>query len=199
MNTNTVAELTNHEQHADSMDVFGFWLYLMTDCVLFASLFAVYVVLHHVGAYGPSLKPFIDLGYVLIETFMLLGSNLTFGLAMLFAYRKKPKVVQTLLVATFLLGAIFVGMEVTEFHHLAHAGYSWRTSGAASAFFVLVGTHGLHVTFGLLWIALTCIQIPFMRLGRTMSRRLIYLGLFWNFLDVVWIFVYSIVYLMGAI
>lgn len=198
MSTDHAAELV-HQEHADSMDVFGFWLYIMTDCVLFASLFAVYVVLHHPGAYGPALKPLIDLKYVLIETFTLLASNLTFGIAMLFSYKNKVFPVQLFLALTFLFGAAFVGMEVNEFHHLVQEGYSWKTSGAASAFFTLVGTHGLHVAFGLLWILVTCMQIPFLGLKRTMKRRLVYLGLFWNFLDVVWIFVFSIVYLMGAI
>jgi cytochrome o ubiquinol oxidase subunit 3 len=90
-------------------------------------------------------------------------------------------------------------MEVYEFHHLASIGYRWDVSGSASAFFVLVGTHGLHVTIGLIWILFTTVQLSCMGLGRTLKRRLTYLGLFWNFLDIVWIFVFSLVYLMGAL
>ena len=102
------------------------------------------------------------------------------------------------LILTFLLGAGFVGMEINEFVHLAHEGYQWTISGAASSFFVLVGTHGLHVSIGLLWILVMIIQVPYFGLNKMTHRRLTYLGMFWNFLDIVWIFLFTIVYLMGA-
>lgn len=193
------AEIAAHHHHdADSTDVLGFWLYIMTDCLLFATLFAVYIVLHHPHAFGPSLKEHIDLRYVMGETFFLLGSNLTFGLAAIASYKHKTSQVVLWMILTFILGAGFVAMEVHEFVNLVHEGYSWHVSGSASAFFTLVGTHGLHVSFGLLWIATMTIQ--FMRYGcnKTMLRRMTYLGMFWNFLDIVWIFLFTIVYLMGA-
>lgn len=192
------AELTAHHQETDSTDVFGFWLYIMTDCILFASLFATYLVLHHPGALGPALKPYIQLPYVLGETFFLLASNLAFGLAILGLYKNKLKTVQAWLTITFLLGAGFVTMEINEFIHLVHEGYSWHVSGAASAFFTLVGTHGFHVSIGLFWILVMMIQLPIMKIGKLTKKRMTYLGLFWNFLDIVWIFVFTIVYLMGA-
>ena len=188
-----------HEAQADSNDVLGFWLYIMTDCILFASLFATYFVLHHPNAYGPALKPLIDLKYVLVETGFLLASNFSFGMSILSSYRDNRRAVIGFLMLTFMLGACFVGMEVYEFLHLAREGYNPTVSGAASAFFTLVGTHGLHVSFGLLWIAIMIIQLPIMGLNRITKKRLTYLGLFWNFLDIVWIFVFTFVYLMGAL
>ena len=195
------ASATDHHHHSDTMDVFGFWLYIMTDCILFASLFATFVVLHHPhpGAVGPDLKPLIDLPYVLWETFFLLASNFTYCLAIFGINKNKLPPVIFWLILTFILGAGFVVMEVKEFIHLSAEGYSWHTSGAASAFFTLVGTHGFHVSMGLLWILIMIIQLPIFKINRDTGRRMIYLGLFWNFLDIIWIFLFTIVYLMGAI
>ena len=198
MSADSHAEHLHHQNEMDSTDVFGFWLYIMTDCVLFASLFAAFLVLHHPGVYGPNFKHFIELPYVLGETFFLLASNFTFGLAILALYRNKANVVRAFLALTFLLGAGFVFMEVAEFVKLAHEGYSWHTSGGASAFFVLVGTHGFHVSMGLLWILITILQLPKLGINHISKRRMTYLGLFWNFLDIVWIFLFTLVYLMGA-
>ena len=103
------------------------------------------------------------------------------------------------LALTFIFGLCFVGMELNEFIHLVKEGYSWTTSGSASAFFTLVATHGLHVSFGLLWIFVLIFQISKMGLNRSLHRRLTYLGLFWNFLDIVWIFLFTIVYLIGVL
>lgn len=204
----------HHEEHhhdTDAIDVFGFWLYIMTDCVLFGTLFAAFLVLHKPDTaammmampgmamnHVRTLKEFIDLYYVLGETFFLLASNFTFCLAMLNLYKERMFKVQMWLVITFLLGASFVFMEVREFIHLAGEGYSWTYNAQASSFFTLVGTHGLHVTFGLLWILLMIFQLPVMKINHITKRRMTYLGLFWNFLDIVWIFVFTVVYLMGA-
>ncbi len=188
-----------HQNEADSIDVFGFWIYIMTDCVLFGSLFAAFVVLHYPGAYGPSLTPHIDLPYVLGETFFLLASNLTFGLAILSMYKQKLSRVRLWLILTFILGLGFVAMEVNEFIMLFHEGYSWTDSASASAFFTLVGTHGLHVSFGLLWILVIIFQLSKLGICATSKRRLTYLGMFWNFLDIVWIFLFTVVYLKGVV
>lgn len=192
------AEHLHHQNEMDSTDVFGFWLYIMTDCILFASLFAVFVVLHHPGAYGPVFKKFIELPYVLGETFLLLGSNFAFGLSILALYKKKINWTRIFLALTFVLGAGFVAMEINEFILLAHEGYRWSSSGGASAFFVLVGTHGFHVSMGLLWIAIMILQLPKLKGSHIAKRRMAYLGMFWNFLDIVWIFLFTLVYLMGA-
>lgn len=190
--------IADHHHDTDGTDVFGFWLYIMTDCVLFGCLFATFLVLNHTDAPVAQLKSYINLHDILIETFLLLTSNFTFGLAVLSLYANKLIKTQFWLALTFLFGAGFVTMEVTEFIKLAHEGFRWDLSGQASAFFTLVGTHGLHVSFGLLWILLMIIQLPILKITSIAKRRITYLGLFWNFLDIVWIFVFTIVYLMGA-
>lgn len=196
MSTNIIV---NQHNNLDETDVFGFWLYIMTDCLLFATLFATYLVLHHPGAVGPSLKQHINLSYVLGETFFLLASNFTFGLVILSLNRSKLALVQFWLILTLIFGLGFVFMEVNEFIKLVNEGYTWSISGAASAFFVLVGTHGFHVSVGLLWILIMIFQLPIMKVNAITKKRLTYLGLFWNFLDIVWIFLFTIVYLQGAI
>ena len=188
-----------HHHDSDPTDVFGFWMYILTDCILFGCLFATFLVLNNPGHPGPALKNYVNLHDVLIETFLLLVSNLTFCLAILNLYKDKLYKVQLWLAMTFLLGAGFITMELIEFIHLANEGFRWDVSGAISSFFTLVGTHGLHVSFGLLWIIVMIIQLPLIKLNHIKRRRMIYLGLFWNFLDIVWIFVFTIVYLMGAI
>lgn len=181
------------------MDVFGFWLYIMTDCILFASLFTTFIVLHYQGAIGPALKPLINLPYVLLETFFLLASNFTYCLVIFGINKNKLSPVIFWLILTFILGTGFVFMEVKEFIYLSAKGYNWDISGAASAFFTLVGTHGFHVLIGLLWILIIIIQLLIFKINMDTGRRIIYLGLFWNFLDIIWIFIFTIVYLMGAI
>lgn len=190
--------INEHHHDTDAIDVFGFWLYIMTDCILFSCLFATFVVLHLPGAPGPDLKNYLDLTSVLIETFLLLASNFTFCLAMLSLYQDNILRVQFWLVMSFILGASFIYMELAEFADLAHEGYKWDVSGKASSFFTLVGTHGLHVSCGLIWILLMIIQLPLLKNKSIARRRMTYLGLFWNFLDIVWIFVFTIVYLTGA-
>jgi cytochrome o ubiquinol oxidase subunit 3 len=197
---NNVTAIANvHVHDSDATDVFGFWLYILTDCVLFGCLFATFLVLNNPGYPGPILKNYVNLHDVLIETFLLLVSNFTFCLAILNLYKDKALKVQLWLGITFLLGAGFIAMELSEFIHMAQEGFRWDVSGAISSFFALVGTHGLHVAFGLLWILVLVIQLPLIKENHVKRRRMTYLGLFWNFLDIVWIFVFTIVYLMGAI
>lgn len=183
----------------DATDVLGFWLYIMTDCVLFGCLFATFLVLNSPNMHTASLKQYIDLPYVLAETFFLLASNFTFCLAALNMFQNKLQRVVMWLFITFLLGASFVAMELREFYRLANDGFRWDVSGQASGFFTLVGTHGLHVSIGLCWILLMMVQLSKMKINHVTVRRMTYLGLFWNFLDIVWIFVFTIVYLLGAI
>lgn len=197
MNHAVTAEAHHHD--GPGTDVFGFWLYILTDCVLFGSLFATFIVLNHPGAYGPALKEFIDLPYVLKETFLLLGSNFTFGLAIMAHSRRKISLANLFLLLTIILGAGFVIMEVNEFIHFIHEGYGWQVSGAASAFYGLVATHGLHVSIGLLWIVIMMIQLLTIDDHSLNEKRFIMLGIFWNFLDIVWIFVFTTVYLQGAL
>lgn len=197
--TDTLVAEDEHHLEGDEIDVFGFWLYIMTDVILFACLFTTFLVLNSPMAHGQSLKQFIELDYVLVETFFLLASNFTFSLAMLNLYHLKLHLVQIWLGITFILGASFVCMEIAEFIKLAHEGFRWDYSAQASAFFTLVGTHGLHVSIGLLWILIMIVQLPLLSINHITQKRMTYLGMFWNFLDIVWIFVFTIVYLMEVI
>lgn len=176
----------------------GFWIYLMTDCILFASLFATYIVLRGNTYGGPSGADIFDMPFVLLETLLLLTSSFACGLAMLAGRSKVRSGVVISLIVTFLLGAGFLAIELTEFTNLAVEGHSWQASAFLSAFFTLVGTHGLHITIGLLWIIVMLWQM--LRRGLTVgvSRRLTLFGLYWHFLDIVWIFIFTIVYLMGV-
>ena len=178
---------------------FGFWLYLMTDCVVFASLFATYAVLHKNTFGGPGAAELFSLPFVLVETLVLLTSSFTAGLAMLAARAHARQLTIGLLVATALLGAVFLGMEMHEFTNLVHEGNSWQRSGFLSAFFTLVGTHGLHITIGLNWLFTMILQIITRGFTAHTLRRLTLFSMFWHFLDVIWIFIFSFVYLMGAL
>jgi cytochrome o ubiquinol oxidase subunit 3 len=187
-----------NEEENTSKTAFGFWVYLMTDCVLFASLFAVYAVLHGNTFGGPSGHQIFSLPYVLTETLILLTSSFTCGLATLALQRRDKRQVLFWFGITFLLGLAFLGMEVTEFRHLIIEGNSWRRSGFLSSYFVLVATHGLHITIGLLWMAVLMVKVFRKDLTSGSVRRLTLLSLFWHFLDLIWIFIFTIVYLMGA-
>jgi cytochrome o ubiquinol oxidase subunit 3 len=187
-----------HED-AGSMTVFGFWIYLMTDCILFATLFAGYAVLRDSVAGGPSTVDIFELPYVLTETMLLLFSSITYGYAMLAMNRDEPTYVIRWLGLTFLLGLGFIGMEIKEFHHLIQEGYGPDRSGFLTAFFTLVGTHGAHVATGLIWMAILMWQVKRKGINTTTATRLSCLSLFWHFLDVVWICVFTVVYLLGVV
>lgn len=192
----------DHHHHDDTdITVFGFWSYLMSDLILFSSLFIAFAVLSGHTADGPSAKDLFShtLDYVLIETFALLISSVTFGFAVLASYKHKASQVIGWLVVTWIFGAVFIGMEINEFAHLIHEGYGPDRSAFLSAFFSLVGTHGIHVTCGLIWMAVLIIQISKNGLTLPTTRRLACLSLFWHFLDIVWICVFSVVYLLGVI
>lgn len=187
------------QKNLDTRVTLGFWLYLMTDCILFATLFATYAVLHGNTFGGPSAKELFDLPFVLIETLLLLTSSFTAGLAVLAARYGHKKYLLICLLVTFVLGVAFLGMELSEFAHLASDGSSWTRSAFLSAFFTLVGTHGLHITAGLAWIGILSVFIIRRGLTPNSMRRLTLFSLFWHFLDVIWILIFTIVYLMGAL
>ncbi len=178
--------------------IFGFWVYIMTDCVLFATLFATYAVLRNSTAGGPSSHDLFNMPYVLVETLLLLTSSFTCGLALLAARTQKLKQVSVWLSITFLLGLSFITMELTEFAHLAAEGNSWNASAFLSAFFTLVGTHGLHISIGLLWMLVMGAFLLRRGLNEHSTRRLELFSIFWHFLDIVWVFIFTIVYLMGV-
>lgn len=196
--THSMVEDQNHHS-ADAMDIYGFWIYILSDCILFGTIFTAYVTLQNNLYGGVNLKQLIDIPYVLIETLVLLASSFTYGLSILSLYKNKLRSIIFWLVVTLGLGAVFVGMEVSEFVNLVNEGHGWQTSAAMSAFFTLVGTHGLHVSMGLIWMVVVIGQLLYFGVTPMMKRRLTYLGLFWAFLDIVWIFVFTVVYLMGSI
>jgi cytochrome o ubiquinol oxidase subunit III len=189
--------IAQHE--ADSKNIFGFWVYIMTDCVLFAGLFATYAVLHNNTFGGLPAARLFNLSNVLLETLVLLTSSFTCGLAILSARRGHKDRVLFWFGVTFVLGLAFLGIELTEFHHLIATGNSWRRSGFLSSFFALVGTHGLHITVGLSWMAVMMFKVWRVGLTRHNVRKLTLLSLFWHFLDIIWIFIFTIVYMFGAI
>ena len=197
--------LTAHPHHGEHHGpgpntVFGFWLYLMTDCILFATVFAAFAISRHQFAGGPTGRDIFDLKYVAVETFLLLVSSCTYGFAMLSAFKRNQSLLMLWLGITFLLGLGFVGMEIHEFSHLVAEGAGPDRSAFLSAFFTLVGTHGFHVTCGLIWMMVLMVQITIKKpaLDGVYLNRLMCLSLFWHFLDIVWICVFSFVYLMGV-
>lgn len=187
------------EQTRDEINVFGFWVYLMTDCVLFATLFATYAVLRNNTFGGPNGAELFNLNFVLVETLVLLASSFTCGLAMLAVRSGQRKQVMFWFGVTFLLGLTFLGLEISEFRQLIAEGNSWRRSAFLSSFFALVGTHGLHITAGLIWMATMLINLWRKGLQPEDTRRLTMLSLFWHFLDVIWIFIFTLVFLLGVI
>ncbi len=177
----------------------GFWLYLMSDLALFAAIFATYAVLGHNYAGGPTGRDLFHLPYAFGETMLLLFSSGTCGLAMLAMHDGRQGRVFTWLAVTFLLGLGFIVMEVNEFVTMIVGGSGPSRSAFLSAFFTLVGTHGIHVAFGLIWIAVMAGQVVIKGLTTPVQSRLMRLGMFWHFLDIVWVAVFTVVYLMGVL
>jgi cytochrome o ubiquinol oxidase subunit 3 len=191
--------MSQHEAHGVlTRTSLGFWLYLMTDCVLFASLFATYAVLHTSTYGGPGARELFDLNFVLVETLLLLTSSFACGLGLLAARAGQLRAVFAWLGLTALLGLGFLGLELHEFSSLVSEGHSWRQSAFLSSFFTLVGTHGLHITVGLLWLSVLGYYLKVRGLTEDVLRRLTLFSMFWHFLDVVWIFIFTIVYMFGV-
>ncbi|KFC68333.1 cytochrome o ubiquinol oxidase subunit III [Massilia varians] len=187
------------EHHPEQGTLLGFWIYLMSDCLIFASLFATYAVLGRNYAGGPTGAELFDLTLIAINTGFLLLSSITFGVAMISAQAKKLGATLLWMGVTGLLGVAFLSLEIYEFLHLIHQGAGPQRSGFLTAFFALVGTHGLHVLFGAIWLVTLMVQLAKHGINTENFRRLQCLSLFWHFLDVVWIGVFTFVYLMGVL
>ncbi len=188
----------HHEHEHESMKTFGFWLFLITDVILFGTLFATFVVLRLNTDGGPTGAELIELNGIILSTFILLTSSFTSGVAVLQMHKGNKNGLILWLAITALLGASFIYLEVTEFIHLVHEGANIGTSAYWSAFFTLVGTHGLHVSVGLVWMVGLMIQLKRRGITPVTQRKVNIISLYWHFLDVVWIFVFTIVYLMGV-
>jgi cytochrome o ubiquinol oxidase subunit 3 len=193
-----VAEADGHGGHSSPV-LLGFWIYLMSDALIFAALFATYGVLSGSFAGGPSPREIFELPLVALNTAILLVSSITYGFAMLAVDKGRTRTVQAWLVVTALLGMSFVAVELFEFGKLAAEGATPQRSGFLSAFFTLVSTHGLHVSAGILWIGIMLVQVGRKGLNAVNKRRLLCLSMFWHFLDVVWIGVFTFVYLLGML
>ncbi len=190
---------TTEEHHPENSTALGFWIYLMSDCLIFAVLFATHAVIGRNFAAGPTPADLFDLNLIAIATAMLLFSSITYGFAMLQMERKAKAETLFWLGVTGLFGLAFLGLEVYEFYHLIHEGAGPTRSAFLSSFFTLVGTHGLHVLVGIIWMVVLMIQVARRGLIVENKRRLMCLSMFWHFLDVVWICVFSFVYLLGVL
>jgi cytochrome o ubiquinol oxidase subunit 3 len=174
---------------------FGFWLFLLSDIILFAALFAAYAVLSDASAGGPIGAELFDKRHVFLETLCLLASSVTCGFGSLAVLRTDKRAMYLWMFATFVLGATFLAMEASEFADMVSAGAGPSRSAFLSAFFALVGTHGLHVSVGLVWLLIMLLQVATLGFRPMVARRFFCFGLFWHALDIVWIGVFTIVYL----
>ncbi|HVI90195.1 MAG TPA: cytochrome o ubiquinol oxidase subunit III [Dongiaceae bacterium] len=198
--TAPVFHLAEEHVHAEgSSTMLGFWIYLMSDCLIFAILFAVYGVLGANYAAGPAPKDLFELPLVAVNTSMLLLSSITYGFAILAMQNGRVGQTQFWLAITAVFGLGFVGIELHEFAGMIHDGATPSRSAFLSSFFTLVGTHGLHVSCGLIWMATLMVQVAKHGLVEANRRRLMCLSMFWHFLDVIWIGVFTFVYLMGML
>lgn len=192
-------EKDGHDHGTGSPTPLGFWIYLMSDALLFATIFATFGVLSTSYAGGPAPREIFDLPLVALNTALLLISSITFGFAMLAAEGGALRRTQAWLAVTALLGIGFVGIELFEFADLIAEGATPQRSGFLSGFFTLVGTHGAHVTVGIVWILVMLVQVSQRGLIIENRRRLLCLGMFWHFLDIIWIGVFTFVYLIGVL
>lgn len=189
--------MNEHEVKRD-LHQFGLWSYIMTDCMLFASLFATYMILRNSTNGGPGGDELFSLGFVLLETMILLTSSYTAGLANVALHHNKWKEFVVYLCATIVLGATFLGLELHEFSQLVSEGYGPQASAFLSAFFTLVGTHGVHIVIGLLWALVLIWAFRRQGINNDLKRKFGLFSIYWHFLDVVWIFIFTIVYALGV-
>lgn len=194
-----LVEQEQHDHGTGSPTALGFWIYLMSDALLFATIFATFGVLSTSYAGGPTPREIFNLPLVALNTALLLVSSITFGFAMLSAEARAVRQTQAWLLVTALLGLAFVGIEIYEFAELIVEGATPQRSGFLSGFFTLVGTHGAHVSVGILWIIVMMVQVSRRGLIVENRRRLLCLSMFWHFLDIIWIGVFTFVYLMGVL
>ncbi len=187
---------THHD--ASSNTLFGFWVYLMTDCVMFATFFAAYAVLQGGTFGGPTPRDLFDLRFALYETIVLLMSSFAAGIAMLYAHKKQKTHLLTWYALAFLLGLAFLSMQTIEFSRILSLGHNWQTSAFLSSYFTLVGLHSLHIAVGMLLMILFSIQLIYWGFTSMVLRRLTCLRIYWQFIYLIWIFTFAIVYLIGA-
>jgi cytochrome o ubiquinol oxidase subunit III len=184
--------------HGGSVSILGFWLFLATDLLIFACLFATYVILQTHTDGGPTAQSIFDKPGFIAETFILLTSSFTCGLSTFSMRKGQRNAALGWLAVTMLLGLAFIGLEVSEFAKDVSIGATMSRSAFLSAFFTLVGTHGSHVSLGILWMASIFYQIARRGLDAVRARKLFLVSLYWHFLDIVWVFIFTVVYTMGV-
>ncbi|MDQ1911512.1 cytochrome (ubi)quinol oxidase subunit III [Paenibacillus sp. GD4] len=179
--------------------VLGFWLFLGGECVLFGTLFASFVALRNQVPDGPTAQHLFQLDIVALSTFILLTSSLTSVFAIMAMHRNNFKALQGWMAVTIALGLAFLGLEIYEFYHYVHEGHGFTTSAFSTSFYALVGFHGGHVAFGVLWIGLLIIQGFKKGLTVVTAPKYYVAALYWHFIDVVWVFIFTVVYLLGKV
>ncbi|CAN7662512.1 cytochrome o ubiquinol oxidase subunit III [Phyllobacterium sp. LjRoot231] len=177
---------------------YGFWIFLLSDIVMFSALFAAYAVLRHATAGGPTGAELFNQGRVAIETACLLASSYTCGLMTLAVNSRRRIGIYLGALLTFALGAAFLTLEIREFADMIAQGASPQRSAFLSAFFTLVGCHGLHVAAGLIWLVVMMAQVASKGFRAPVLRRLQCFSLFWHALDIIWVGLFTVVYLMGV-
>ncbi|MCM3567647.1 cytochrome (ubi)quinol oxidase subunit III [Neobacillus mesonae] len=192
-----VSDHTQGHEDQEGIKLLGFWIFLVTDCLLFATFFAAYAVLHTHTNGGFTASEF-NVPNFIIETFILLISSFTSGIAVLNMHKGNKKGLTQWLIVTAVLGAVFVGLEVKEFMDMAAEGATLSQSAFLTSFFSLVGAHGLHVSFGIFWMIGILVQLSRRGITPVTKRKISMVSLYWHFLDAVWIFIFSVVYLMGV-
>lgn len=200
MNISQVIHEAEPDPHHDiySKTVFGFWAYLMTDFMLFATLFATYDVLQNNVFGGPSARDLFYLPYTLVQTLLFAVISFVVGLGGVMVQRRHRIGALVFFILTFILGALFLAMQVGEFSRLMSLGHSWKNSAFLSMYYTLVGTHALHILFALLWVIVLIIPVFLHGVTQASVRRLTCLRMFWQFLGIVWVFIFTVVYLIGV-
>lgn len=188
------------QTHEGNLNKLGFWIFLTAEFALFGTLFATLLTLQHGGGYGGHLTTdLFELPLVLIMTFLLLISSYTCGISIYYMRKEKKALMMIWMIITLLLGAGFVGFEIYEFAHYVHKGATLQAGSYWSSFFILLGTHGAHVTLGIFWIICLLIQVGMRGLNKYNAPKLFIVSLYWHFLDVVWIFIFTAVYMIGMV
>ncbi|MBF0813175.1 MULTISPECIES: cytochrome aa3 quinol oxidase subunit III [Staphylococcus] len=194
------ANTIDQRSHEGNLNRLGFWIFLTAEFSLFGTLFAALLTLQHGGDYaGKMTTELFELPLVLIMTFALLISSYTCGIAIYYMRKEKEKLMMIWMIITVLLGAVFVGFEIYEFAHYVHEGVNLTIGSYWSSFFILLGTHGAHVSLGIVWIICLLIQVAMRGLNKDNAPKLFIVSLYWHFLDVVWIFIFTAVYMIGMV
>ncbi|WP_210124637.1 MULTISPECIES: cytochrome aa3 quinol oxidase subunit III [unclassified Staphylococcus] len=194
------ANTIDQRSHEGNLNKLGFWVFLTAEFSLFGTLFATLLTLQHGGDYaGKMTTELFELPLVLIMTFALLISSYTCGIAIYYMRKEKEKLMLIWMIITVLLGMVFVGFEIYEFAHYVHKGVNLTIGSYWSSFFILLGTHGAHVSLGIVWIICLLIQVAMRGLNKDNAPKLFIVSLYWHFLDVVWIFIFTAVYMIGMV